>query len=132
MGEEDLRYGLRENVKGNQLAKTPEFTADVSLMYETDLPSGNYLTAMLQYVKRGKFMQRVSNNPVVDAIPAYDIVNLNIGIDFNNNIGLNMMLLNVTDEDGINSSMTDVFGVASTGLELIPPRQFMTRISYNF
>jgi hypothetical protein len=28
--------------------------------------------------------------------------------------------------------MTDVFGVASTGLELIPPRQFMTRISYNF
>ena len=131
-GEEDLRYGLRENVKGNQLAKTPEFTADVSLMYETDLPSGNYLTAMLQYVKRGKFMQRVSNNPIVDAIPAYDIVNLNIGIDFNNNIGLNMMLLNVTDEDGINSSMTDVFGVASTGLELIPPRQFMTRISYNF
>ncbi len=131
-GEEDLRYGLRENVKGNQLAKTPEFTADVSLMYETDLPSGNYLTAMLQYVKRGKFMQRVSNNPVVDAIPAYDIVNLNIGIDFNNNVGLNMMLLNVTDEDGINSSMTDVFGVASTGLELIPPRQFMTRISYNF
>ena len=131
-GEEDLRYGLRENVKGNQLAKTPEFTADVSLMYETDLPSGNYLTAMLQYVKRGKFMQRVSNNLVVDAIPAYDIVNLNIGIDFNNNIGLDMMLLNVTDEDGINSSMTDVFGVASTGLELIPPRQFMTRISYNF
>ena len=131
-GEEDLRYGLRENVKGNQLAKTPEFTADVSLMYETDLPSGNYLTAMLQYVKRGKFMQRVSNNPVVDAIPAYDIVNLNIGIDFNNNIGIDMMLLNVTDEDGINSSMTDVFGVASTGLELIPPRQFMTRISYNF
>jgi iron complex outermembrane receptor protein len=131
-GEEDLRYGLRENVKGNQLAKTPEFTADVSLMYETDLPSGNYLTAMLQYVKRGKFMQRVSNNPVVDAIPAYDIVNLNIGIDFNNNIGLDMMLLNVTDDDGINSSMTDVFGVASTGLELIPPRQFMTRISYNF
>ena len=131
-GEEDLRYGLRENVKGNQLAKTPEFTADVSLMYETDLPSGNYLTAMLQYVKRGKFMQRVSNNPVVDAIPAYDILNLNIGIDFNNNIGLDMMLLNVTDEDGINSSMTDVFGVASTGLELIPPRQFMTRISYNF
>jgi hypothetical protein len=28
--------------------------------------------------------------------------------------------------------MTDVFGVASTGLELIPPRQFMTRISYKF
>tara|TARA_S200000501_G_scaffold359799_1_gene386144 strand:- start:4 stop:1203 length:1200 start_codon:yes stop_codon:yes gene_type:complete len=131
-GEEDLRYGLRENVKGNQLAKTPEFTADVNFIYETDLPSGNYLTAIVQYVKRGKFMQRVSNNPIVDAIPGYDIVNFTIGIDYNNNIGLDLMLLNVTDEDGINSSMTDVFGVASTGLELIPPRQFMTRISYNF
>ena len=131
-GEEDLRYGLRENIKGNQLAKTPEFTADVNFIYETDLPSGNYLTAILQYVKRGKFMQRVNNNPIVDAIPGYDIVNVTIGIDFNNNLGLDLMLLNATDEDGINSSMTDVFGVASTGLELIPPRQFMTRISYNF
>jgi hypothetical protein len=28
--------------------------------------------------------------------------------------------------------MTDVFGVAATGLELIPPRQFMTRVSYDF
>ena len=131
-GEEDLRYGLRENVKGNQLAKTPEFTADVNFIYETDLPSGNYLTAVLQYVKRGSFMQRVSNNSIVDAIPGYYIVNLTVGIDFTNNLGLDFMLLNVSDKDGVNSSMTDVFGVASTGLELIPPRQFMTRISYNF
>ena len=42
------------------------------------------------------------------------------------------MLLNITDEAGVNSSMTDVFGVAATGLELIPPRQAMTRIRYSF
>ena len=42
------------------------------------------------------------------------------------------MLLNVTDEAGVYSSMTDVFGVAATGLELIPPRQFMTRLRYSF
>jgi len=28
--------------------------------------------------------------------------------------------------------MTDVFGVAATGLELIPPQQYMVRISRNF
>jgi len=28
--------------------------------------------------------------------------------------------------------MTDVFGVAGTGIELIPPRQFMGRVSYEF
>ena len=31
-----------------------------------------------------------------------------------------------------NSSMTDVFGVAGTGIELIPPRQIMARIGYTF
>ena len=131
-GEEDLRYGLRENVKGNKLAKSPEFTADLSLVYETELASGNNMTAIMQYVKRGEFEQRVSNNPAVDSIPAYDIFNLTVGIDFMNNVSVDFMLLNATDEDGINSSMTDVFGVAATGLELIPPRQIMTRISYDF
>ena len=131
-GEEDLRYGLRENVKGNKLAKSPEFTADLSLVYETELASGNSMTVIMQYVKRGEFEQRVSNNPAVDSIPAYDIFNLTVGIDFMNNVSVDFMLLNATDEDGINSSMTDVFGVAATGLELIPPRQIMTRISYDF
>jgi iron complex outermembrane receptor protein len=53
-------------------------------------------------------------------------------VDFQNNFGLDVLLLNMTDEDGINSSMTDVFGVAATGVELIPPKQIMTRISYDF
>ena len=131
-GEEDLRYGLRENVKGNKLAKSPEFTADINLIYETDLSSGNALTARIQYVKRGKFEQRVSNNPIVDSISGYDIMNISVGIDFQNDFNLDLMLLNIADEDGVNSSMTDVFGVAATGLELIPPRQIMTRLSVNF
>ena len=45
---------------------------------------------------------------------------------------LDLKILNVTDEDGVNSSMTDVFGVAATGLELIPPRQFMVRLRMSY
>ena len=86
----------------------------------------------MQYVKRGELEQRVSNNPIVDSIGAYAVVNLTVGIDFTNDIGLDFMILNATNKDGINSSMTDVFGVAATGLELIPPRQFMTKISFDF
>ena len=37
-GEEDLRYGLRENVKGNELAKTPDFTADATLRMKQSQP----------------------------------------------------------------------------------------------
>ena len=131
-GQEDLRYGLRENVRGNQLAKTPEFTADILIKHETNLPSGNTLTTTAQYVRRGEFQQRVSNNPIVDDIRAYTIGNLTTSIGFSDSLAVDFMVLNVTDESGVNSSMTDVFGVAATGLELIPPRQVMTRLRYSF
>ena len=131
-GEESLRYDLRENVNGNELAKTPDFTADISMTYETVLSSGNSLTSVLQFVKRGEFMQRVNNNPLVDVVPAYQIFNISVGIDFKNDLSLDFILLNAADEDGLNSAMTDVFGVAATGLEYIPPRQMMTRLSYKF
>ena len=37
-GQEDLRYGLRENVKGNELAKSPDFTAVKSGLLASSLP----------------------------------------------------------------------------------------------
>ena len=67
------------------------------------------------------------------AIDSYDLLNLTASIDFvGDKWGLDFKILNATDEDGVNSSMTDVFGVAATGLELIPPRQFMVRLSMNY
>ena len=132
-GQEDLRYGLRENVKGNTLAKSPEFTADISMTYESVLSSGTEFTGIIQYVRRGEFQQRVSNNPLVDNIKAYNILNLTANYNFvGDTWGLDLMLLNATGVEGVNSSMTDVFGVAATGLEYIAPRQFMVRISKNF
>ena len=132
-GQEDLRYGLRENVKGNELAKSPEFSADISLKYETVLASGSPFTGIVQYIRRGDFQQRVSNNSIVDAIDSYDLLNLTASIDFaDEKWGLDFKILNATDEDGVNSSMTDVFGVAATGLELIPPRQFMIRLRMSY
>ena len=132
-GEEDLRYGLRKNISGNELAKTPEFTADITLTYETMMSSGTQFTGIMQYIKRGEFQQRVNNNPIVDAIDEYDILNFTASFDFvGDKWGLDLMILNASDEDGVNSSMTDVFGVAASGIELIPPRQIMARLSMNY
>ena len=132
-GEEDLRYGLREDVKGNKLAKSPEFTADINLTYETTLESGNEFSSIVQFIRRGDFEQRVSNNSLVDSIDAYNLFNVTASIDFvSSNTGIDFMLLNIADKDGINSSMTDVFGVAATGLEYIAPRQFMVRFRREF
>ena len=41
-GQEDLRYNLRENVRGNKLAKSPEHTSDISLKYETSLHQAHF------------------------------------------------------------------------------------------
>lgn len=131
-GGESNRYLLKEDVKGNELAKTPEITADISLIYSTQLASGDVLNSSLQFVKRGKFFQRIVNNPVQDPVDGYEIINFSSGVDYASGWGFDIMVTNVGDEDGMNSAMTDVFGVGATGIEYIPPRQVMTRLSYDF
>jgi iron complex outermembrane receptor protein len=131
-GGEAARYALREDVLGNELAKTPEFTTDLSLIYNTTLASGDVFSSALQYVYRGKFFQRIVNNPVQDVVDSYQVFNFTAGIDYSNGMGFDLIIRNVGDEDGMNSAMTDVFGVGATGIEYIPPRQIMTRISYDF
>ena len=131
-GNESDRYDLREDVKGKELAKTPDITADISLIYSTQLASGDVLNSSLQFVKRGKFFQRIVNNPVQDPVDGYEIINFSSGVDYASGWGFDIIVTNVGDEDGMNSAMTDVFGVGATGIEYIPPRQLMTRISYDF
>lgn len=122
-----------QNLNGNELAKTPSLTADISLSYEDQLESGALVGVNVQYTYRGSFEQRVFNNPEVDAVDSYNTVNLTMSYDTPDTTwGYELIVLNATDEDGINSSMTDVFGVNETGLQFIPPRQLMARVRYSF
>ena len=122
-----------QDLNGNELAKTPGLTADITLAYEDQLEMGGYVGASVQYTYRGDFEQRVFNNSEVDEVEAYDIVNLTMSYDSQDAVwGLDLMAFNRMDEDGINSSMTDVFGVNETGFQYVPPRQLMARLRYNF
>ena len=131
-GQEDLRLAAATDIRGNELAKSPEYTADISLTHVADFPSGSTMTSTLQYIYRGEFFQRVANETAQDFVPAYEIINLTFAVDFSDSMGLDFVFANLTDEDGVNSTMTDVFGTAGTGVELIPPRQFFTRFSVDF
>ena len=131
-GEEPQRYALRENIKGNKLAKSPEFTANLGLQYNGELKSGVPLRATAEVIHRGDFQQRVFNSPFVDQVDSYTIVNLTTSIEISDTSGVDFMILNASDKDGVNSAMTDVFGVAGTGIELIPPRQFLFRVRKNY
>ena len=131
-GEEPQRYALRENIKGNRLAKSPEFTANFGLQYNGELKSGVPLRATAEVIHRGDFQQRVFNSPFVDQVDSYTVVNLTTSIEISETSGVDFMILNASDKDGVNSAMTDVFGVAGTGIELIPPRQFILRVRKSY
>ena len=106
---------------------------DVTLSYEEEFPSGSVLSTSLGWVYRGDFMQRVNNNPLIDPIDAYTIINFTASFQpAGSPVSYDFMIMNATDEDGVNSSMTDVFGANATGLELIPPRQIMGRVTAKF
>ena len=131
-GEEPQRYALRENIKGNQLAKSPEFTANFGLKYDGELKSGTPIRATAELIHRDDFQQRVFNSPFVDKVDSYTVLNFTTSLELNDSLGVDFMILNATDKDGMNSAMTDVFGVAGTGIELIAPRQFIVRFRKSY
>lgn len=122
-----------QNLNGNELAKTPGLTADITFSFEDELQNGGYVIASLQYTYRGEFEQRVFNNAEVDMVDAYDLINFTVSYDNPDDVwGVDLMAYNLLDEDGINSAMTDVFGVNETGFQYIAPRQILARFRYNF
>ncbi|SVA00925.1 uncharacterized protein METZ01_LOCUS53779 [marine metagenome] len=122
-----------QNVKGNDLAKTPSFTGNLALNWNTDQSWGE-MRGSLQYTYRGDFKHRVFNNSQTDIVTSYDVLDLVLGFypSSTESWHVEVIAKNLTDEDGINARFTDVFGVGATGDELIGPRQLMVRLSVNF
>lgn len=121
------------DVKGNELAKTPNFTADIMLRYTGRLGSLADIEGSVQYIYRDGFQHRIFNNPKTDDVPSYDIVNLMLTIRPDAwPWYIDLMGMNLAGEDGINARFTDVFGVGATGDELIAPRQYMVRFGMEF
>ena len=130
---QQARAAAVTDVKGNELAKTPTVTASVMLRYRGRLGSWGDFKGGVQYIYRGGFQHRIFNNPKTDNVPGYDVVNLALTIAPDAYPWrLELMAMNLTDEDGINARFTDVFGVGSTGDELIAPRQYMVRFGVDF
>ncbi|MYH69860.1 MAG: TonB-dependent receptor, partial [Gammaproteobacteria bacterium] len=121
------------DVEGNELAKTPNFTADVMLRYRGRLGGWGDFEASAQYIYRDGFQHRIFNNPRTDDVPSYNVVNLMLTLAPDARPWhIDLMGMNLADEDGINARFTDVFGVGSTGDELIAPRQYMVRFGMEF
>ena len=127
------RAGRIQNVKGNDLAKTPSFTGNVALNWSNDHNWGE-LKGTLQYTYRGGFKHRIFNNSQTDLVPNYDVLDIMLGFypASAENQHFEIIGKNLFDQDGINARFTDVFGVGATGDELIAPRQIMLRFVTQF
>ena len=130
---QQARAAAITDVKGNELAKSPGFTADLMLRWFGRLGSWAGLEGSLRYSYRDGFQHRIFNNPVTDEVPSYDKLDLMISVLPNaQSWRLDLMVTNLTDEDGINARFTDVFGVGATSDELIAPRQYSLRLGMEF
>jgi iron complex outermembrane recepter protein len=123
-----------QNVNGNELSKSPEFTTNVRLTHTAEIGDGATLTSFVSYTHRGQFYYRMFNNPATDLIDSYDIWTLN----FRYNPGGDakwfgeFILYNMFDEDAVNSRFTDNFGVAATSEEFLAPRLVQLRAGFSF
>jgi iron complex outermembrane receptor protein len=130
---EIARAGQIADVKGNELAKTPGFTANLALTYSNAIGSWGDFEGTLSYTHRGDFRHRIFNNSTTDEVDSYDTFDVVLRFSPTDaNWRVELIGKNLTDEDGINARFTDVFGVGATGDQFIPPRQLMARVGVDF
>ena len=131
----DARLNLSQttNLKGNTPPKLVDFTARLALTNTHSFANSATLTSRLEYIYRGEYEARVFNNPLVDSVPSYDIVNLLFDYQFSNqqfNIGVGAT--NLFDEDGVNARFSNPFGLLTTSEEFIAPQEVFVTLRYDF
>ncbi|MBI1732097.1 MAG: TonB-dependent receptor [Gammaproteobacteria bacterium] len=121
------------NLKGNEPPKLADISARLGLTNTHSFAGGSVLTSRVDYIHRGEFQARVWNNPLVDSVPDYDIVNLFFDYRFAAwPVNLSLGVTNLFDEDGVNNRFSNPFGLLTTSEEFIPPREVIGTIRYEF
>lgn len=129
--DERTRMAAASNLKGNKPPKLVDLTARLALTHKRRFAEGSLLTSRLEYIHRGEFQARIYNNPLTDAVPAYDIVNLHFAFDWGRRpLSLSLSLTNLFDRDGINNIFVNPYGLWTASAEFIPPREILASIKF--
>lgn len=131
----DTRLALANaaDLNGNDVPKMPDIMARVGFTNIRGFGNGGELTTRLEWVHRGEMQARVFNNPRVDRIPAYDVVNLFLSYELPGRpIRLTLRATNLFDEDGVNNVFSNPFGLWTTSREYIPPREVIASIQFRW
>jgi iron complex outermembrane receptor protein len=121
-----------KNVSGNPPAKLSKVIGSFDASYDFALPFG-VLTPRFEFIYRGSYWARIFDEPTLDKVPAYSLVNLNVDfVPDNSPFKASLLVSNVGNTAGVNSQYTDPYGTGTTSRQYIPPRQVVGTLSYRF
>jgi iron complex outermembrane receptor protein len=122
-----------KNLNGATPPAMPNVSGSVNASYTLDTEFGSF-TPRVEYVYRGSEWARIFNDPTLDKIPSYQVVNLNLEYlpSWSPRVRMDIAATNVFDVAGVNSQYTDPYGTDQTSRQYIPPRQVIFTIGYSF
>jgi len=134
------RAAAARSAYGNKVPKLPSVTGNLTLTRTFEFASGAKLLSSLNMVYRGSFQARVFNEPGIDEVPDYFL--LNARLRFVRDQGpweLELTGSNLANKSGVSSRFIDAFAIASDAngrgvitQEYVPPRQVMATVRFNF
>ena len=121
------------DIEGRSPPAEPKVTAAISASYDIDMGFG-VLTPWAQLIYRGSEWARIFNEPSLDKVPSYTMVNLNLSFvpNWDKRLKFSVAATNVGNVAGINSQYTDPYGTAQTSREYTPPRQVIGTIAFAY
>jgi iron complex outermembrane receptor protein len=120
-----------KNIQGKEPPAMPEVSGSIDASYDYETAAGT-LTPWIQVVYRGHEWARIFNEPSLDSVPSYTVVNLNVAFVpvSQPRLKVSLAVTNIGDVAGINSQYTDPYGTAQTSRQYIAPRQVIGTIAY--
>jgi iron complex outermembrane receptor protein len=120
------------NIKGKSPPAMPKASGSFTASYLFDVPGGT-LTPQAQWVYRGSEWARIFNEPSLDKVPSYGIVNINLEyVPARSHFRFDLAGTNIFNKAGVNSQYTDPYGSGQTSRQFIPPAQVIGTVKYAF
>jgi iron complex outermembrane receptor protein len=128
----DLVVAAATNIEGRSPPAMPSVSAQFTAAYRFDA-LGGALTPQVQFVWRGSEWARIFNEPSLDRVPGYGVVNLNLDYRPSGSaLSVALTATNLFNIAGVNSQYTDPFGTGQTSRQYIAPRQVVVTLGYAF
>ena len=126
-------YAASSDTYGHQLPKVPPFTGNIALQHSYDFSDGSALISGIHFIYRNPYYFRIYNSPATDRVPSQRQIDMNFTYYARDaNWHADLVVVNLTNSNSVNSRYTDNFGTFITANYYVPPRQIIARIGYSF